>query len=96
VFLVCRMENDWLPALTARWVANSLLNRACGLVISSFFRTRSSLIFLRSRSFDLVLWYLAGVVASVGVLGVDFSHRGICIVRNDACNRGDSDRGDGV
>jgi hypothetical protein len=94
VFSVCRMENDWLPAPTARWVANSLLNR--GLVISSFFRTRSSLIFLHSRSLGLVLWYLAGVVASVGVLGMDFSHRGVCIVRNDACNRGDSDHGDGV
>ena len=94
MFLVCRMENDWLPALTVRWVANYLLNR--GLVISSFFRTRSSLILLRSRSLDLVLWYLAGVVASASVLGVDFSHRGVCIVRNDACNRGDSDHGDGV
>lgn len=87
------MENDWLPALTARWVANSLLNR--GLVISSFFKTRSSPIFLRSRGLDLVLWYLAEVVALAGVLGMDFPHRGVCIVRNDTCNRGDYDS-DGV
>jgi len=40
--------------------------------------------------------YLAGAVASAGVLGVGFSRRGVCIVRNDACNPGDSDHGDGV